>query len=33
MDEWEQQHFDALKTLHGTVRADFWDKSGFSPLV
>ena len=30
--EWEQQHLDALKALHATVRADFWDKSGFSPL-
>jgi hypothetical protein len=33
MVEWEQQHFDALKTLHAAVGADFGDKSGFSPLV
>lgn len=29
--DWEQQHLDALQALHTSVRADFWDKSGFAP--
>ncbi len=29
--DWEQQHLDALQALHESVRADFWDKSGFAP--
>jgi rubrerythrin len=31
--EWEQAHLGALEALYGTVRADFWNKSGLSPLV
>lgn len=29
--DWEQQHLDALQALHVSVRADFWEKSGFAP--
>ncbi len=30
--DWERQHLDALQGLHESIRADFWDRSGFSPL-
>ncbi|MBP1633948.1 MAG: ferritin [Acidobacteria bacterium] len=30
--DWEQQHLDALQTLHASVRADFWDRSAFVPF-
>jgi rubrerythrin len=30
--DWEKQHLDALNTLYGLVRADFWDQSGFAPF-
>ena len=30
--DWEQQHLDALQGLHEAIRADFWDRSGFSPM-
>ena len=30
--DWEQQHLDALQSLHEAVRADFWDRSAFSPF-
>lgn len=30
--EWERAHFDALSSLHNSVRADFWASSGFSPF-
>lgn len=30
--DWEQQHLDALQHLLASVRADFWDKGGFSPF-
>ena len=30
--DWEQQHLEALQVLHTSVRADFWEKSGFSPF-
>lgn len=29
---WEQQHLEALQGLHSAIRADFWDRTGFSPL-
>jgi rubrerythrin len=29
--DWEQQHLDALQSLHETVRGDFWDRSAFTP--
>ncbi|MBE3073157.1 MAG: ferritin family protein [Acidobacteria bacterium] len=30
--DWEQQHLDALQGLHEMIRADFWDRGGFSPF-
>jgi hypothetical protein len=30
--EWERQHLDALQGLHESIRTDFWDRGGFSPL-
>jgi len=30
--DWEQQHLTALQALGETIRADFWEKSGFSPF-
>jgi rubrerythrin len=30
--EWEQQHYDALQTLHTSVREDFWAEGGFAPF-
>ena len=30
--DWEQQHLDALQGLHESIRADFWDKTGFTPF-
>lgn len=30
--DWEQQHLDALQLLLTSVRADFWEKGGFSPF-
>jgi rubrerythrin len=30
--DWEQQHLNALQALSETIRGDFWEKSGFSPL-
>jgi rubrerythrin len=29
--DWEQQHLDALQGLLQSVRADYWEKGGFSP--
>ena len=29
--DWEQQHLAALQGLYDSIRADFWDRSGFSP--
>lgn len=29
---WERQHFDALQRLYNSVRADFWEASGFAPF-
>jgi len=29
---WEKEHYDALAALSQTVRADFWDRAGFSPF-
>jgi rubrerythrin len=29
---WEKQHLEALNTLYGMVRADFWQQSGFAPF-
>jgi rubrerythrin len=30
--DWERKHLDALQRLHESIRADFWDRSGFSPM-
>jgi len=30
--DWEKQHLEALNTLYGIVRADFWEQSGFAPF-
>jgi rubrerythrin len=30
--DWERQHLDALQGLHESIRADFWDRGGFSPF-
>ncbi len=30
--DWERQHLDALSSLYNSVRADFWEQSGFSPF-
>ncbi|MGE5235892.1 MAG: ferritin-like domain-containing protein [Acidobacteriota bacterium] len=30
--DWERQHLDALSTLYGAVRTDFWEQSGFAPF-
>jgi rubrerythrin len=30
--DWERQHLDALSSLYNSVRADFWQQSGFSPF-
>ena len=30
--DWEKQHFDALNTLYGDIRADFWGMGGFAPF-
>ena len=30
--DWERQHLDALQGLHASIREDFWDRGGFSPL-
>ncbi len=29
--DWEQQHLDALQSLHETIRGDFWEHGGFVP--
>ena len=29
--DWEQQHLEALQSLHEAVRGDFWDRSAFTP--
>ncbi|HSK08477.1 MAG TPA: ferritin family protein [Vicinamibacterales bacterium] len=29
---WEQQHLDALQSLHEAVRADFWERGSFTPF-
>ncbi len=30
--DWEKQHFDALNTLYGAIRSDFWGAGGFAPF-
>jgi rubrerythrin len=30
--DWEQEHYDALQSLHQAVKEDFWAASGFSPF-
>jgi len=30
--DWEKQHFDALNALYASIRADFWNTSGFAPF-
>lgn len=30
--DWERQHFAALQQLYNSVRADFWEASGFAPF-
>jgi rubrerythrin len=30
--DWEKQHLEALNTLYGMVRTDFWEQSGFAPF-
>ncbi len=30
--DWEKEHLDALQTLHGMVRTDFWERAGFAPF-
>jgi rubrerythrin len=29
---WEKEHYDALAALSQSVRADFWDRAGFTPF-
>ena len=31
LSDWEQQHLNALQGLHESIRADFWDRTGFTP--
>lgn len=30
--DWEREHFAALQGLYNSVRADFWESSGFAPF-
>jgi rubrerythrin len=30
--DWERQHLHALQGLYESIRTDFWDRSGFSPM-
>jgi rubrerythrin len=30
--DWERQHLEALRTLHESVRSDFWSGAGFAPF-
>jgi rubrerythrin len=32
LEEWEKEHFDALKHLFDQLRGDFWGEGGFSPF-
>ena len=31
LSDWEQQHLEALQSLHEAVRGDFWERGGFVP--
>lgn len=32
LEDWEKEHFDALKGLFDQLRGDFWGEGGFSPF-
>lgn len=32
LEEWEKDHFDALKNLFDQLRNDYWGEGGFSPF-